>query len=195
MFGNQGDLFGNAMTWWDHETGSVWSQPRGEAILGTLAGERLDLITSTLTPWSSWKEAHPDTLALNAQGGRSGFSLERTVIVLELASETIAYPYADLTEVGVINDVIAGIEIAVVGDPTDDSRWAVFSRRLDDLVVELAIEDDRLIDVGTGSEFDPIRGLGLSGSLKGQNLDLLPGFPSFAKDFPTFFPDGVIWSE
>lgn len=195
MLGNQGDLFGNAMTWWDHGTGSVWSQPRGEAILGTLAGERLDLIPSTLTPWSSWKEAHPNTLALNAQGGRSGFSLERTVIVVDLATETIAYRYADLTEVGVINDVIAGIEIAVVIDPTDESRWAVFSRRLDESVVELAIDEGVLIDVETGSVFDPVRGLGLSGSLKGQNLDLLPGFPSFGKDFRTFFPDGVIWSR
>ena len=31
VFGNQGALWGNAMTWWDHETGTVWSQPLGEA--------------------------------------------------------------------------------------------------------------------------------------------------------------------
>lgn len=34
VFGNQGALYKDAMTWWDHDTGSVWSQPTGEAILG-----------------------------------------------------------------------------------------------------------------------------------------------------------------
>ena len=28
-FGVQGALFMNAMTWWDHTTGSIWSQPLG----------------------------------------------------------------------------------------------------------------------------------------------------------------------
>lgn len=38
VFGNQGALWGNAMTMFDHETGSVWSQPLGEAILGPARG-------------------------------------------------------------------------------------------------------------------------------------------------------------
>ena len=36
IFGNQGALFMNAMTWWDHTTGSVWSQVWGRAIEGPL---------------------------------------------------------------------------------------------------------------------------------------------------------------
>ena len=51
VFGNQGDFYMNAMTWWDHDTSSVWSQPTGEAILGPLKGERLELVPSTLTEW------------------------------------------------------------------------------------------------------------------------------------------------
>ena len=193
VLGNQGDLFGNAMTWWDHGTGSVWSQPRGEAILGPLTGERLDLIPSTLTPWSTWLSNHPETLALDVQGGRSGFSLERTAIVVEFGDDAIAYPYNDVVERGVINDVISGVEIAVLVDPAEPTQWAVFSRRLDDTVVELVEVEGRIIDATTGSEFDPVRGLGREGALEGQNLDLLPGFPSFERDFATFFPNGEIW--
>ena len=39
MLGNQGALLGNAMTWWDHDTGSVWSQPLGEAVMGPRTGD------------------------------------------------------------------------------------------------------------------------------------------------------------
>lgn len=195
VLGNQGDLFGNAMTWWDHDTGSVWSQPRGEAILGPLAGERLELIASTLTPWGSWRDAHPDTLALDAPGGSSGFSLERTVIVVEIGTEAIAYPYEAVVEAGVVNDSIAGVEIAVLVDPAEPTRWAVFSRRLDDTVVELEVREGTLVDAVTGSEFDAVRGFGRAGALRGQNLDMVPAFPSFARDFGTFFPSGEIWSR
>jgi len=73
-FGNQGDLCMNAMTWWDHDTSSVWSQPMGEAILGPLEGERLELVPSTLTEWRAWKRSHPRTVALDAEGGKAGFT-------------------------------------------------------------------------------------------------------------------------
>jgi hypothetical protein len=62
VFGNQGDLYMNAMTWWDHDTSSVWSQPTGEAILGPLKGERLELVPSTLTELAERGVVH-DTLA------------------------------------------------------------------------------------------------------------------------------------
>lgn len=59
VFGNQGALWGNAMTWWDHGTGSVWSQPLGEAIVGPMKGDRLELMASQLSSWSTWKQEHP----------------------------------------------------------------------------------------------------------------------------------------
>ena len=64
IFGNQGALFRNAMTWWDHDTGSVWSQTLGEAILGPLAGKQLEPVPSTLTLWVAWRRVWPGTLVL-----------------------------------------------------------------------------------------------------------------------------------
>ena len=101
VFGNQGALFGNAMTWWDHDTGSVWSQPLGEAILGPRKGERLELLPSTLTTWEAWRTAHPETLALDVSAGRSGFDLSRMAIVIDLGTEAVAYSIPRLREVGV----------------------------------------------------------------------------------------------
>ncbi len=51
-----------AMTWWDHDTNSIWSQPWGRAIRGELKGIELFLLPSELTTWGSWKAEHPDTL-------------------------------------------------------------------------------------------------------------------------------------
>ena len=62
--GVQGALYKGAQTWWDHETGSIWSQVFGEALDGPLDGAQLRPIVASLTPWGSWLEQHPTTLVL-----------------------------------------------------------------------------------------------------------------------------------
>ncbi len=193
VFGNQGALWGNAMTWWDHDTGSVWSQPIGEAILGPRKGERIELLPSSLTLWGAWKEEHPQTVALDVSAGFDRFSLSQMALVIDFGTDVAAYPVPMLRDVGVVNDVVAGVEVAVLIDPTDDQRWAVFSRRLDDAIVELSIVDGEVVDVASGTRFDPIRGIGRGGDLDGQILDLLPAFTSFPKDVPTFWPEARFW--
>ena len=193
LFGNQGALWGNAMTWWDHDTGSVWSQPLGEAILGPRSGARLELLSSSLTTWDAWRTSHPDSLALDVHSWQTGFDLAQMAIVVDLGRESAAYDIPALREVGVVNDVIAGLDIAVVVDPDDEQRWAAFSRRLDTAVVELELTVEGLVDTITGTVFDPFLGIGRSGPLAEQSLDRLPAFTSFPKDYHTFFPDGRIW--
>lgn len=193
VLGNQGDLYGNAMTWWDHDTGSVWSQPLGEAILGPRRGQQLELVASTLTTWDAWRQAHPATVALDVPGWATGFRLEDMAIVVDLGIEAAAYRIPALREIGVVNTVVAGLEIAVVIDPADPARWAVFSRRLDDSVAFLTLTDLGLVDSESGTVFDPFLGRGRSGSLADQSLDRLPGFTAFPKDFVTFFPEGTVW--
>ncbi|MCH8991219.1 MAG: DUF3179 domain-containing protein [Acidobacteria bacterium] len=193
VFGNQGALWGNAMTWWDHDTGSVWSQPIGEAILGPRKGERIELLPSSLTLWGAWKEEHPRTVALDVPAGFDRFSLSQMALVIDFGTDVAAYSVPLLREVGVVNDVVAGLEVAVLIDPTNDQRWAVFSRRLDDTIVELSIVDGEVVDVASGTRFDPIRGIGRGGDLDGEILDLLPAFTSFPKDVPTFWPEARFW--
>ena len=83
--------------------------------------------------------------------------------------------------------------MVVVFDPSDDQRWAVFSRRLDDRVVELVVEEGLLVDIGTRSVWDPVRGIARFGPLEGRIPDQLPGFTSFPDDCFTFRPDGRVW--
>lgn len=193
VFGVHGALFGNAMTWWDHATGSVWSQPLGEAILGPRKGDRVELLTSEFTTWGAWRDEHPDTLALDADGGPSTFDLTDFLLVVDFGEEARGYPVPALRRVGVVNEQVAGVDIAVVSDPTDRDRWKVFSRRVGDVVVELEVRGNVLVDRVTGSTFEPVRGFGVDGSLEGEILDQLPGFTSFPGDFGTFWPDGTLW--
>ena len=194
VFGNHGALWGNAMTWWDHDTGSIWSQPLGEAIAGPRIGDRLELLPVTFTTWGAWFESHPTTDALAAPAAITGFDLEELFIVVDLGAETVAYPADDLQTRGVVNDVLAGVEIAVVSDPADPQRWSVFSRRLDDRVVELVRDAGSIRDTETGSAWDPVRGIALDGELTGEVLDTLPAITSFPGDYDTFWPDGRVWT-
>ncbi|MCP4245853.1 MAG: DUF3179 domain-containing protein [bacterium] len=194
VFGVQGALWGNAMTFWDHDTGSIWSQPLGEAIAGPRKGQTLETLPVTFTTWDAWLDTHPDTLALAVDAFETRFNLDRMAIVLDLAADAVAYRYPDLVAAGVINDTVAGLEIAVVVDPADSNRWETFARRFDDdLVLTLAIEDGRLIDRETGTVWDPVRGLGREGPLAGEGLGVLPGFTVFPGDFDTFWPEGRFW--
>ncbi len=195
MLGNQGALWGNAMTWWDHETGSIWSQPLGEAIAGPLKGEKLDLLPVTLNDWLTWKTDHPETLALDVSvAGPGGFDLQDMAIVVDLGSETAAYPVPDLQAQVLVNDVVAGVPVAIVTNPTSPDSWVVFSRVLNDRTVTLAVDGPTIIDVETESVWDPVIGLARSGPLEGERLDVLPGFTSFPRDFFTFWPDGRLWA-
>ncbi len=190
VLGNQGDLWGNAMTWFDHDTGSVWSQPIGEAILGPLTGEKLELLSSTVLTWGEWRDLYPDTVALDAPSQRSGFSLDQMAIVVELGPDSVAFPVVDVREAGVANTTVGDVPIAVTVDPGGDT-WTVVSRRLDDRVVELERDDDRLVEIGGDGRWDAARGLPVDGTDVG--LDLLPGFTSFPRDYITFFPNGFFW--
>lgn len=52
--------------------------------------------------------------------------------MVDLGAETVAYGYWQvMASGGVINDLVAGVEVAVVVDPANQQRWAVFSRKLD----------------------------------------------------------------
>ena len=187
VFGNHGALWGNAMTWWDTETGSVWSQPIGEAILGPLKGERLELLPSQVTNWREWREQHPETLALDAPGGRDRFSLASMAIVVALGDDSAAFPVSDLERSSVVNTTVNQVPIAVVLVP-GEAKWKVFSRQLNDRVIELDLASDGTLRSRDGAaSFDPATGIALDG---GQNLDQLPGFTSFPRDYATFYPQG-----
>jgi len=49
---------------YDKETNTLWSQLLGEAVSGEKVGTKLEFLPAVMTTWSSWREMHPDTLAI-----------------------------------------------------------------------------------------------------------------------------------
>lgn len=125
LFGNQGALWRNAMTWWDHQTGSIWSQPLGRAIAGPHEGRTLQLLPSTLTTWAGWSTAYPNSTVLRGPILPSGPNDLDTSVVVDLNGETVAYPLPLLRELGIIDDEVGGVPIVIVMD--EAGLWSVIS--------------------------------------------------------------------
>ena len=103
-FGNHGALYLGAMTWFDHDTGSIWSQPLGTAVAGPIAGARLPLIPSEFTTWQDWITAHPDTLVLidsqPAQPFRGNLPGPDHVVGIVIPQGAVAVPHDQIPSIG-----------------------------------------------------------------------------------------------
>jgi hypothetical protein len=192
IFGNQGGLFMNAMTWWDHKTGSVWSQVWGQAIHGPLKGTTLALVPASIVPWSTWKAEHPETLAMTS-GKTVGLPREERprdnwVIGISLGENAKAYPYLHLADVRVLNDEIAPYPLLLYTEP-ETRNIRVFLRQAAGQVLTFHLnEDGALVDDQTGSIWDPERGLAREGTLKGEALLHVPYISSFDWAWVDFHP-------
>lgn len=139
-----GKLIMNALVMYDHQTRTLWSQFLGKGVKGTLAGVELDFLPVTQTQWSLWREAHPDTLALN-KGGRYRFDtydsyyregsaevlgetrsddrMDRKALVVGgiLGGSTKAYPLDLLSDMPMVNDSLGGGEVLVYLESDTDT--------------------------------------------------------------------------
>jgi len=133
VFGNQGALYQGAMTWFDHETGSIWSQPLGKALVGPRYGATVKLMPSQLTTWGEWVRAHPETAVLTVahpsppfQGQRPGPGHVVGVIVGDVAA---AWPYQWLAAGNVVNSTIGETPVSIWLDASSGAiRAADLSR-------------------------------------------------------------------
>ena len=186
----------NAMTWWDHKSESIWSQPWGRAISGPMTGTELELLPSQLVPWQTWREAYPNTLALEAKGWR--FSQEQFfpgyVIGVSLDDSATAYPYTLAEAERIINDAVGPYPVVIHVDPEDRSVH-VYVRQVDDRVLTFAQQGDGVTDMETGSLWQLDRGLAVDGPLKGQALRSVPYIPAFQSAWRDFYPDSRWYEE
>jgi hypothetical protein len=59
-FGTTGKLRNSDLVMYDRQTESWWQQFTGEAITGTLAGRKLELLASRIVSFEDFREAHPE---------------------------------------------------------------------------------------------------------------------------------------
>jgi hypothetical protein len=193
-FGNAGALYRNAMTWWDHTTESIWSQPWGRAIRGELKGVELFLLPSQLTTWSAWKSEHPQTLVMNSGYSRLSVFREQFdpdfVVGLLLAGEAKAFYYGDVAAAGVVNDFVGDVPVMVWAA---DNNFHAYVRQVDDRLLTFRVQDGELIDEETGSTWDVTRGLATDGPLAGQGLQSVPSSSAYDWAWLDFYPDSAFY--
>jgi hypothetical protein len=196
LFGNAGTLYMNAMTWYDHETHSIWSQPWGRAIRGPLLGVELFLLPSQLSSWASWRAEHPHTLvAVNDIERFSHFPPQRFranfVIGLVLGATARAYPYETVAAAVVVNDELDGVPVMIWA--ADDSFYA-YLRQVGGQTLTFRSENGVLLDNETGSTWYPARGLAVDGPRRGQGLQPIPSLTAFDWAWFDFYPDSDLYA-
>ncbi len=193
-FGNAGGLFMSAMTWYDHETRSIWSQPWGRAIEGPRRGITLFLLPSQLTTWGAWRREHPESLVMVTDFERYGGSRTRFregfVIGVILEDAAKAYPFSLARERRVINDWVGDHPVLVWAS---EDNFHAYLRRVGDMVLTFRAEGDDVVDGETGSRWDVARGLAVSGPLRGQGLLALPVTSAFDWAWLDFYPESEIY--
>ena len=186
-----------AMTWWDHETLSIWSQPWGMAIFGPLEGIRLEQIPAGIVPWDAWLTDHPDTMVLDTESSRFGperkqFSSD-FVIGIALGEYAKAYPFRQASEEGAVNDQVGPYAVVVVANGETKSVHT-FLRQAGNQELEFRLEGNALVDVQTGSTWDLARGISVDGPLRGEVLQRVPYITSFDWAWEDFFPHTEFYS-
>lgn len=68
-FGVSGYLFESNLLMYDRTTESLWSQARGEAVVGSLIGTELEVLPMQLLTFSELRENHPDAQVLSRDTG------------------------------------------------------------------------------------------------------------------------------
>ncbi len=184
-----------AMTWWDHDTNSIWSQPWGRAIRGELKGIELFLLPSELTTWGSWKAEHPDTLVMVNDLEVLGFNRARFdtdfVIGLLLDGNAKAYHFDDVADEKVVNDEIANFPVVVWAE---DDRFHAYIRIVNDRLLTFSWEDGYLVDHETRSTWEVALGLAVDGALKGASLQPVPSTSAYDWAWNDFYPDSEVYS-
>src|SRR3989338_7690181 len=68
-FGVSGKLWRSNLLMYDRESGSLWSQVLGEAVVGPQTGKKLKVLAFDVIYYGNWKKAHPDTKLLSRETG------------------------------------------------------------------------------------------------------------------------------
>jgi hypothetical protein len=159
---------------YDRQTKSLWPQIEGRAVVGSLVGERLNVLPASMVSWEDWRGAHPDGQVLSRDTGFSrpygenpyvGYdgegnspflfrgsvdrrlpAMER-VLAVELGGEARAYPFSALAKGAptAVNDTVGGEDVVVFFDKGTSS----------------ALDTERIAggrDVGATGLFSPVLG-------------------------------------
>ena len=221
-FGVSGYLLNSNLVLYDHPTNTLWSQLLGQGIKGAHSGTRLEVIPSTLTSWSDWKKAFPDTEVLSARAlelyqgevvdpyvgyytsGVAGLSgsgntdsrLKVNPLVLGLAAGeiSVAYPLDRIQSERLINDQRGDLPLAVVYDPARQSAYLYHREAAGrGLTFRQGLREGTMVDLETRSRWDIRTGQAVRGRLRGEELTRINAPLVFWFAWSSHYPDTQVF--
>jgi hypothetical protein len=169
-----------------------------------------------LAYWKEWKQLYPNALVLSTDTGSTRpygvdpygdyyttpeiyFPLEHRddrlgpkelVMGLEDSNNYKAYKLTYIENKKVINDSIGEKKVVLVSLYPFIVRG--YDRTLEGKVLELELNDNKLVDKQTGTEWN-FEGKAISGPLKGKEFDRLALNPGFWFSWAAFHPDTELY--
>ncbi len=144
-FGTSGELFNSSLVMYDRQTESLWTHFDSRAVVGHLAGEKLNTFSVQVTSWEQFRDANPDgiVLSLDTGFGRSygrnpyfGYDTpgdtpflfdgtadprldpkERVIAVRDDAEPAVVVPLSAAFEAGAFTFEAHGRELVAIVDP------------------------------------------------------------------------------
>ena len=209
-FGVSGMLYNSNMLMFDSSSSTLWSQLVGEAVVGSLTSTQLLRYPAPIVSFAQAKISFPDADVVSQETGFNrpygsnpyvGYDKigspaflfdgitdgrlppKERVITFEIDSESVAYPFSELSNVKVINDTVNGEAVVVfwqagtrsaldkdsIADSQDIGAANVFERNLNGQSLTFRWDGSSFVDEETGSSWN-LLGQALSGELQGQHL-------------------------
>jgi len=212
------------MTFADRETRTRWQQETGEAIDGTLKGQRLEIYPFLITTWKEWRERNPNTVVMEPVPGfeemyesmwrailartpdRAGPPADRIrredprlpayerIVGLEAGGATRAYPLKVLRDERVVNDRLGSEGLLLIYLPGSDTV-TVFSRNLDGRTLSFEVLPQSG-DLIDVQTRSRWNGYGecVEGEFRGSRLKAFIGMPQFWWGWAAFHADTDIYA-
>ena len=109
-FGVSGLLFNSDVLLYDHQTGSLWSQIRSQAISGALKGTEIKPVVTAHTTWPDWLNRYPDTQVLSTDTGY-GINYRKTAYSEYQRSRQLMFPVKNRSNKYSNKELVLGITI------------------------------------------------------------------------------------
>ena len=109
-FGVSGLLFNSDVLLYDHQTGSLWSQIRSQAISGALKGTEIRPVVTAHTTWPDWLNRYPDTQVLSTDTGY-GINYRKSAYSEYQRSRQLMFPVKNRSNKYSNKELVLGITI------------------------------------------------------------------------------------
>jgi hypothetical protein len=219
-FGTSGKLYNSNLVMYDRTTKSLWSQAMSQAIVGKLAGIKLERIPFDVAYWKGWRQLYPDSKILSRDTGSNRpygadpygdyytngdvlfpvsnrddrLGLKEIVVGFENNDQYKAYKLQEIQNKKVINDLVNGKPIALVS--LHPFMVRAYDPVVDGQILEFSYsaKDQNFVDIQTGSLWN-FEGKAISGQMKGKQLTPLSFDEGFWFEWVAFHPKTELYQS